>query len=65
MEPTKITIPYKFTPRDYQVDFMAAPQRFKIAVWHRRCGKTKTVLNDQVRKALKTKGVYYLSLIHI
>ena len=59
MEPTKITIPYRFTPRNYQVDFMAAPQRFKIAVWHRRCGKTKTVLNDQVRKALKTKGVYY------
>lgn len=59
---TEITIPYKFLPRDYQLDFLSAPQRFKIAVLHRRAGKSKTALNQQIIRALKTKGVYYYFL---
>lgn len=41
---------------------MQAPQKYKIAVWSRRSGKTKTVLNEQIRKALTKKGVYYYIL---
>lgn len=61
MEKT-IQIPHNYTPRDYQLDFIRAPQRFKIAVWHRRCGKSKTVLNEQVRRSQLKKGVYYYIL---
>jgi len=62
MAKKEITIPFAYTPRSYQLDFLAAPQRFKIAVFHRRAGKSKTVLNQQIAKALKTKGVYYYFL---
>lgn len=58
----KITIPFDYTPRDYQLEFLNAPQRFKIAVFHRRAGKSKTALNLQITKALITKGVYYYFL---
>lgn len=57
-----ITIPYGFTPREYQLDLIQAPQRFKIAVWARRSGKSKTVLNEQIRKAISKKGIYYYIL---
>jgi len=49
-------------PRSYQMELIQAPQRFKIAVWHRRSGKSKTVLNEQIRRALLKKGVYYYVL---
>ena len=38
------------------------PQRFKIAVMHRRAGKSKTALNQQISRALSTKGIYYYFL---
>lgn len=57
-----ITIPYQFSPRDYQLNFLASPKRFKVAVYHRRAGKSKTALNNQIRKALLTKGIYYYIL---
>jgi hypothetical protein len=44
------------------VDFLASRARFKIAVWHRRAGKSKTALNQQVSRALVTKGIYYYVL---
>lgn len=58
----EITIPHGYIPRDYQLEFLQAKQRFKIAVWHRRSGKSKTVLNEQVRKSQLKKGVYYYIL---
>ncbi len=55
-----ITIPHQFKPRPYQLEYLKAPQRFKICVWHRRAGKSKTALNEQIRKTQLTKGVYYV-----
>lgn len=62
MQNKEITIPYGYIPRGYQLDLIQAPQRFKIAVWARRSGKSKTVLNEQIRKAITKKGVYYYVL---
>lgn len=56
----EITIPHQYKPKDYQLELLAAPQRFKIAVWHRRAGKSKTALNDQIRKTQKKRGIYYV-----
>lgn len=58
----EITIPHNYNPRPHQLEFLRASQRFKIAVWNRRAGKSKTVLNDQIRKAQIKKGVYYYFL---
>lgn len=55
----QINIPYGYIPRPYQLELLQAPQRFKIAVMHRRAGKSKTALNQQIIRALKTKGLYY------
>ena len=57
-----ITIPHQYKPRKYQLDFLRAPQRFKIGVFHRRAGKSKTALNDQIRKTQLNPGVYYYFL---
>ena len=57
-----ITIPYKFTPRSYQKELLAARDAgFKrmLAIYHRRAGKDKTMFNLIVREALKRRGVYY------
>jgi len=58
----EITIPYNYVPREHQLELLSAPQRFKVAVWHRRAGKSKTALNQQIARALKTKGVFYYFL---
>lgn len=58
----EITIPYNYKPRSYQLKYHRAKQRFKIAVLNRRAGKSKMALNEQIRKAVKTKGVYYYFL---
>ena len=55
----RVRIPYNFKPRNYQVEVLQSKKRFKICVWHRRAGKTKTALNQQVLKAQKTVGQYY------
>jgi hypothetical protein len=57
-----ITIPYKFEPRTYQKELLAALDsgyRRAIAVYHRRAGKDKTMFNALVKKSLQRKGVYY------
>lgn len=54
-----VTVPHNFTPRSYQLEFLASPARFKIFVVHRRGGKSMTALNDQVRKTQLKKGIYY------
>lgn len=58
----EITIPHHFHPRPYQLTLLAAPQRFKIAVIHRRGGKSKTALNGQIARTQLKKGVYYYFL---
>lgn len=60
--PKTVQIPYNFQPRAYQLDFLSAPQRFKIAVWNRRAGKSKTGLNQQIQRTQLKKGVYYYVL---
>ncbi len=59
---TTITIPHNYQPRDYQLEYLSAPQRFKIFVAHRRGGKSKTLLCEQVRKTQLRKGIYYYIL---
>ena len=57
-----ITIPYNYTPRNYQRGlFNCIGNGYKrgVAVWHRRSGKDKTLLNLIVKEAHKRIGVYY------
>lgn len=57
-----ITIPYQFNPRAYQLNLLTSKARFKIAVFHRRAGKSKTALNQQVQRSQLKKGIYYYFL---
>lgn len=57
-----ITIPHNYQPRQYQLDFLKAPQRFKISVLHRRAGKSKTAINQQIQRTQLKKGIYYYFL---
>lgn len=55
----KITIPYNFTPRPYQLDvFKAFDRGIKrhVLVWHRRAGKDLLAFNLAVREMLKSKS---------
>lgn len=57
-----ITIPYKFEPRVYQKELLAALDsgyKRAIAVYHRRAGKDKTMFNAMIKKSLQRRGVYY------
>lgn len=59
---TDITIPYKFTPREYQLPLLRAMDngyKRAVAVWHRRAGKDLTVLNMTVKKMFDRVGTYY------
>ncbi len=60
--PTEIIIPYKFVPRIYQLPILQAMhpkyKRF-VAVWHRRSGKDKTILNAVISKMLERVGTYF------
>lgn len=57
-----ITIPYNYTPREYQLPVLKAVdngiKRF-IWVWHRRAGKDKTAINLIAKKMFETVGAYY------
>lgn len=56
-----ITLPYNYTPRDYQLPFLRAMDngcRRAVKVWHRRAGKDKTDLNYMVKRAAEQKGYY-------
>jgi len=57
-----ITLPHNYKPRDYQkglYNCIANGYNRGVAVWHRRSGKDKTLLNLIVKEAHKRKGVYY------
>lgn len=55
-------IPINFQPRGYQIPFLDAMDSGKKranCVWHRKSGKTLTLLNFTVKKAFERKGTYY------
>ena len=59
---TELTIPYHFTPRDYQLPIFEAIDnwiRRIIMVRHRRAGKDKACFNIIVKKAMEDVGIYY------
>ena len=53
---------FQWKPRNYQIELLSSPARFKICVWHRRAGKSMAVFNDQVCKAISKVGIYYYVL---
>ena len=57
-----IVVPYKFSPRDYQVpvlDAMDSGFKRAVCVWHRRAGKDKTFLNYAIKRMVERVGQYY------
>ena len=59
---TKLTIPYNFVPRSYQLELLKQMDSGclrAICIWHRRAGKDKTLINLMAKKALEKVGVYY------
>lgn len=62
---TKITIPYNFEPRAYQIPLfncLADGKKRGIAVWHRRAGKDKTFINILAKEAFARVGTYFYIL---
>ena len=57
-----IQIPYQFQARKHQVEYLNNSARFRIAVFHRRAGKSAMALNDQIRKAVTNPNIYYYFL---
>lgn len=60
----RVRIPNNYQPRFYQLPFLRAMDSGKkraCCVWHRRSGKTKTLLNFAIKKAIQRVGVYYHS----
>ena len=58
----KIVVPYKFTPRSYQMPLFHAMDngyRHAVLVWSRRTGKDKTCWNIMIKKALERVGLYF------
>lgn len=58
----RVTIPHNYKPRPYQLPLLEAIDsgiNRAVAVWHRRAGKDKTLVNLIVKKALERKGAYY------
>lgn len=61
----EITVPYKFTPRPYQLPSLQALDsgiKRVIKVWHRRSGKDKSDFNYMVKEACKRVGTYFYFL---
>jgi hypothetical protein len=61
-ETKEITLPYHFTPRDYQLPLLRAIDSGytrAIQVWHRRGGKEKVDVNIVAKKMMERVGAYY------
>ena len=52
----RIRIPHLYDPREYQLPILQSQARFLIVVMHRKSGKTKTILNRQIRKMASPTG---------
>ena len=58
----QITVPHHFIPRFYQIPFFRAMDSGysrACLVWHRRSGKTKSLVNFATKKAFERVGTYY------
>jgi hypothetical protein len=59
----EITIPHNFIPRPYQLPFLQVMEKGDIKraalVWHRRCGKGKTLINFTAARMCERVGAYY------
>lgn len=58
----QIVLPYKFSPRPYQVPVLKAFDRGcrrAVIMWHRRAGKEKTLLNLMAKKSQERVGTYF------
>lgn len=57
----RIRVPYLYEPRPYQLPILQSQSQNLILVMHRKGGKTKTILNRQIRKMVhpaSKKGLY-------
>lgn len=65
----QLSVPNKFTPRDYQLDLFRAmdgtegkpESKIKRAflIWHRRCGKDMACLAYMFKEMMERRGIYY------
>lgn len=65
MSSTQISLPYLFTPRDYQVPFLNAWDngcKRLILVGHRRMGKDKMIFAQMAKKMQERVGTYFYFL---
>lgn len=61
----EITLPYKFSPRPYQLPILRAwDSGIKRLFWvaHRRSGKDKTIFANLPKKMMERRGTYYYFL---
>lgn len=59
---TKVRLPHRFEPRDYQLPILRALDNGAsraVAVWHRRAGKEKTFINYTAKKTVERVGTYF------
>lgn len=57
-----LTIPYRFSPRNYQLPILQALDsgiKRAVAVWHRRAGKEKTLINHVAKACFQRVGTYF------
>ena len=57
-----ITVPCNYTPRSYQMPFLRAMDKGKnraCLIWHRKSGKTMTLMNFACKKAFERVGTYF------
>ena len=55
----KIVLPYNFTEREYQRPIFETDKKKIVLVWSRRSGKTLTLWNHAIYRALQTPGEYH------
>lgn len=58
----RIRLPYKFTPRTYQLPLFKAMDSGilrAVVVWHRRAGKDLSLINLVAKKAMERVGTYF------
>lgn len=58
----EISVPYNYTPREYQLPLLEAlDSGYRKVIWivHRRAGKDITALNYIIKKMVEEPGVYY------
>ena len=61
-ETLKISIPYNFKARPYQLPLLAAMDsgcKRAVITWHRRAGKDIVTLNYMIKRMVQEVGIYY------